>query len=124
MNQGRFNEAAAAYQQALRINANHPGPWNNLGNTLINLGQRNEAIECFKQALRINPNQAEVLNNLANAFIDRTNRSRPSLVIGKPPAMNRKAPTLVTTWEWRFIGKGDLPRRTIFSPNMLYRSRS
>jgi tetratricopeptide (TPR) repeat protein len=62
--QGKIQEAAAHYTQALRINPNYAGAHNNLGNVLAKEGKLEEAASHYRQALRIEPNFAEVHYNL------------------------------------------------------------
>src|SRR5207302_82839 len=61
---GQLADAVNCYRQALRINPNHAGAYNNLGNVLKEQGQLADAVNCYRQALRINPNHADSHYNL------------------------------------------------------------
>ena len=62
--QGKIQEAAAHYTQALRIKPNYAEAHNNLGNFLDKEGKIEEAAAHYTEALRIKPNYAEAHNNL------------------------------------------------------------
>ncbi len=65
---GMFNEAAASYRRALKLNSKYAEAYDNLGNVLKELGQSGEAIECFNKALAIKPASVTTLNNLGSAL--------------------------------------------------------
>jgi len=87
---GRFQEAAAAYSQAVRISAD-PRSYNGLGVALGRLGRAQEAIAAYREAIRLRPDFVEAHMNLAgmlretdpNAAIQHYRRAlqvRPDLV--------------------------------------------
>ena len=53
--QERFEEAAARYREALRIQPDYPRALTNLGLALTELGSLEEAARCFEEALVIQP---------------------------------------------------------------------
>jgi len=55
LEEGRFEDALAFFEQALLQNPNNPDLWNNKGIVLRSLGRYNEAIECFTKSLEIDP---------------------------------------------------------------------
>ena len=66
--QGRLEDAAAAYGDALRA---FPGDWeslNNLGNAQHALGRHDAAVETFRRAIQLRPEAIEIIFNLANAL--------------------------------------------------------
>jgi tetratricopeptide (TPR) repeat protein len=63
--QGKWDEAAACYRQALELRPDHATAHNNLGNVLKEQGKLSEAIDCYRRALRLRPDFAGVHNNLA-----------------------------------------------------------
>ena len=65
---GRLSEATGQYQEALRLQRNHPLAHNNLGAVLIRLGRRQEAIAHYQQALRIHPDYPTARRNLQRAL--------------------------------------------------------
>ena len=62
--QGRFDESAACFQQALRLKPDYPDAHNNLGNILEKQNKLDEAVACYHQALRLRPNYPEAHYNL------------------------------------------------------------
>jgi signal transduction histidine kinase len=52
------------FEQAVKLNPNHPKAWYNMGMCLMNLGEaKEEASRCFEKAIEINPLDAESWNN-------------------------------------------------------------
>jgi len=66
--QGRLDDAAHAYRQAIQINPRFAEAINNLGNVLKDQGDWRAAIDAYRQALRIYPGHAMLLNNLGHAL--------------------------------------------------------
>ncbi len=62
---GRFEEAVARYQEALRIKPNHANAHNNLGKAFENLARFDKAVTEYQSALRLEPDNISALNNLA-----------------------------------------------------------
>jgi tetratricopeptide (TPR) repeat protein len=69
LDQGRFNEAVAAYRQALKISPDYLPVFQPLAFSLVQLGRYPEAIETFKQGLKYDPNNAEIFNNMGFAYV-------------------------------------------------------
>ena len=68
MAERQYEEAIAAYRQALEIEPTATTVRSNIGMCLIELGRLNEAVECFKKILKTHPRNAEVQNNLGMAL--------------------------------------------------------
>lgn len=71
----RFNEAAAAYEQTLKLNDREYSVWGSLGDADYYAGKGSEAkkaydkaLELAHQQLQVNPNDAELLGNLADYY--------------------------------------------------------
>ena len=69
-NIGRNEEAVAACQEAIALNADDFSTHNTLGNAFRELGLIDEAIESFKKALRLRTDVAEIYFNLAKVLKD------------------------------------------------------
>jgi tetratricopeptide (TPR) repeat protein len=69
--QGKYEEAAATYQEAMRRNPREARPHYNLGNLLRDRGRIDEAIACFQQAIALNPRYADAYNNLGRLLVER-----------------------------------------------------
>ena len=61
-------EAINAYKQAIRIDPNHAGAYNNLGIEYAELGFHRNAIENYKQAILIDNNNAGTYQNLGYSY--------------------------------------------------------
>ena len=66
----KFQEAAAAYREAIALDANDPVLHFNFGNVLYQLGQPAAAAEEFRLAMRIDPSYVEAWNNLGNMHLE------------------------------------------------------
>jgi len=66
---GRLQDAAEAYQQAIRIKPDFTEVHFNLGNVYTNLGRYQEAINAYRQAIKIKPDFKDVYYNLGNAYL-------------------------------------------------------
>jgi len=64
----RMERAIRHYRLALRIEPNHAGTYNDLGNVLRRLGRLDEAIACYRKALKIRHDFAQAHNNLGIAL--------------------------------------------------------
>jgi cytochrome c-type biogenesis protein CcmH/NrfG len=71
MGQGKFDEAVAAYRQAISIKPDFAKAYSNLGDALMGQGKFDEAIAAYRQAIGIRPDLAEAHSNLGNAPGDR-----------------------------------------------------
>jgi len=54
--EGKLDDAIAAYNKALEINSNLPWTYHNLGEVQSQLGDYEEAVAAYQQALKLNPN--------------------------------------------------------------------
>jgi tetratricopeptide (TPR) repeat protein len=66
--EGRYEEAAAAYKDILGANPNLAAIHFNLGNCAYNLQRYEEAVASFQEAIRHKPDFFDAYTNLANAF--------------------------------------------------------
>src|SRR5262249_35734033 len=62
--QGKLEEAIAAYRQAIRIKPDFAEAYSNLGNSLSDQGKVDEAIAAYRQAIGIRPDFPEAHSNL------------------------------------------------------------
>ena len=65
--QGKYEEAIADYNEAIRINPESAEAYYNRGTTKDMLGRHEEAIEDYKEASRVNPQFAQAYYNRGNA---------------------------------------------------------
>jgi tetratricopeptide (TPR) repeat protein/post-segregation antitoxin (ccd killing protein) len=66
--QGRFDEAAAWFRDAIRVHPHAPAAHNNLANILSFQGRFADAVASYRTALSLLPNDPATLNNLGNAL--------------------------------------------------------
>lgn len=76
--QGRHEEAIAAFRRGLQLRPDDAPTHNDLGCELVAVGRPQEAIPLLERALRLKPGYPEVHNNLGNAF-SRIGRSDEAL---------------------------------------------
>jgi tetratricopeptide (TPR) repeat protein len=62
--QGAYAEAAALYEQAVKLDSSHAEALNNLGSSLSQLGRFEEAEQCFREAIAEKPNFSNPHANL------------------------------------------------------------
>jgi protein O-GlcNAc transferase len=65
---GRFEQAAAAYQDALRLRPDFAPVHANLGHLFLSMGRTDDALAACRKALQIQPNLAQGQNNLGNVL--------------------------------------------------------
>ncbi len=65
----QLNDALADFDEAIRINPNYAGVYNNRGGVKLLLGETNKAIMDFDEAIRINPEFINAYTNRAQAKI-------------------------------------------------------
>ena len=68
LNEGRPEEAAARFDEALRLQPDFAAAHNSFGIALANLGEMTQAIEQFKEAVSLDPDFSEARRNLALAL--------------------------------------------------------
>ena len=68
LDQGLFQDAVNAYQQALKVKKDYVDAYQPLSYSLAQLNRFPEAAAALKQALEYDPNNAEIYNNLAFAY--------------------------------------------------------
>jgi superkiller protein 3 len=66
--QGRLDEAIAAYQKAVKINTKDALVYGSLGKALDERGKLEEAIAAYQKAIQLNPYFASIHNNLGNGL--------------------------------------------------------
>ncbi|HOI69131.1 MAG TPA: tetratricopeptide repeat protein [Methanothrix sp.] len=69
-NQGEYDEAILAYDEAIRLEPEDAAAWNNKGNALDDLGRYDEAILAYDEAIRLDPEFAVAWYNKGNALRD------------------------------------------------------
>ncbi|HET9980929.1 MAG TPA: tetratricopeptide repeat protein, partial [Ktedonobacterales bacterium] len=68
--QERYEEALAAYEQAIAIIARIPHAWLNKGVTLVRLGRYDEALAAINHALKLDPTDPLAWNNKADILCE------------------------------------------------------
>ena len=66
---GAYQQAAAAYQRVVERDPDDFEAWNNLGNALASLGEADGAIDAFETAIAIRPDVAVLYVNFAKALM-------------------------------------------------------
>ena len=65
---GRLPDAAAQYEEALRLQPDYAPGWHNLGVSWLHLGNLPEAVAAFREELRLTPNNPAAQQALAAAL--------------------------------------------------------
>lgn len=63
-NEGKLQQAADAFLQAIKLNPNYPEAYNNLGVIFKTANSLESAENCFRRAIKLNPKYFEAYNNL------------------------------------------------------------
>jgi CHAT domain-containing protein/Flp pilus assembly protein TadD len=96
-NQGKHEEAIAAYELAIEVNPTLGTAYNNLGNSLRSLERFEDAAEAYRRAIELTPTLVVAYNNLgfvlnqlnrvdeAREVYDRVNQIDPRLVALRDP---------------------------------------
>lgn len=69
LDQGKFSEAVAAYQQALKVKVDYLPVYQPLAYSMVRLGKFSDAAAILKQASQYDANNAEIFNNMAYAYV-------------------------------------------------------
>lgn len=93
--QGQSETAAALVRRAIQGMPTAPGPWNNLGNILVELQRFDEATDAYERCLALDPDFADALNNQASIL-------RKQGLLEKSEALSRRVltrqPNLAQAW--------------------------
>ena len=65
---GRYQEALACIDTALRMNPQNEIAWVNKGNALVRMGRLVDALKCYNSAIKVNPGYEVGWNNKGNAL--------------------------------------------------------
>lgn len=68
--QGKLDQAIAAFDKALEVGPEDARIWTIKGNTLLELGQHEKAIDAYNHVLRTFPDNADTIVNIASALIE------------------------------------------------------
>jgi tetratricopeptide (TPR) repeat protein len=66
----RYDEAEAAYREAIRLDPSDVYAWDNLGDTLEELKRYEEAEAAHREAIRLDPSYVDAWNSLGNLLAD------------------------------------------------------
>lgn len=67
---GQYQQAAAEYLKAVKLNPDFSDAFNNLGNSMNRLGRPREALNCFTSAVQATPNSGPAYTNLGNTLLN------------------------------------------------------
>ena len=68
-NQGKYNEAIKAYDEAIKIDPKYKWAWANKGGALKSSGKYNESIQAYDEALKIDQNYTFAWNSKVDALV-------------------------------------------------------
>jgi len=98
LQQGKFADAAEAFQEAAKNNPKSPGPLNNLGVAQLQAGNRQEAAAAFQEAIRLDPTNTKAHYNLTLTYLAMGDNSKALdeflTVLRLNPDMARQLPLI------------------------------
>ncbi len=81
--QGKLQEAARQFNEAIRIKPDYAEPRNNLGTLHARAGRFDQAREQFAIAIELNPRYAQAFNNLGVALLSQGLAREAALILGQ-----------------------------------------
>jgi tetratricopeptide (TPR) repeat protein/glycosyltransferase involved in cell wall biosynthesis len=104
---GQWEEAIAAYQQALRFKPNYPEAHHNLGSVLRDQGKLAEAVQHYREALVLKPNYAEALHNLGVTLRFQGKFAEAIAQFQQSLALNPNYPEVYNSWGYLLQLQGE-----------------
>ncbi|MEG4054141.1 MULTISPECIES: tetratricopeptide repeat protein [unclassified Microcoleus] len=97
---GRFDEAVAAYKQAIELNPMFSWSYHSLGDVLLKLEQWEEAVAAYKKAVELNPDFSWSYHNLGDALLKLRRWEEAAFAYRCEIALN-------SDFAWSFCNLGD-----------------
>ena len=97
---GRFDEAVAAYKQAVELNPNFSWSYHSLGDVLLKLERWEDAVCAYNQAIELNPDFSWSYHNLGDALLKLRRWEEAA-------AAYKQAVDLNSDFAWSFYNLGD-----------------
>lgn len=123
---GKFDQAAAAYETILKQGVGSPAVYFNLGNSYYRLGKTAPAIIAYERALRLRPSDPDIKHNLALVNLKTTDRIEPLpelFFIEWLRTFSSYVPLYTTIWlfvfAWLILFTSLAALYVLTSPNML-----
>ena len=92
---GHSEAALENIKRAIAVAPDTPGPWNNLGNVLVEMQRFDEATEAYEKCLSLQPDFADALNNLATIYRKRGDHPQSEALCQR---VLRLQPDLAQAW--------------------------
>ena len=96
--QGRLDEAVAAYRRALELKPDFAEAHNNLGGVLRCQGSFEAAVACYRRAVQLRPGYAEAHHNLAIALQDQGKPDEAAAACRRGWSSSRTTRGRTTAW--------------------------
>ncbi|MEG4112181.1 MULTISPECIES: tetratricopeptide repeat protein [unclassified Microcoleus] len=97
---GQFDEAVAAYKQAIELNPNFSWSYHSLGDVLQKLEKWEEAVAAYKKAVELNPDFSWSYHNLGDALLKLQQWEEAAVAYRCEIALN-------SDFAWSFCNLGD-----------------
>lgn len=92
---GYSDAALEQIRRAIAIAPDTPGPWNNLGNVLVEMQRFEEATQAYEKCLALQPDFSDALNNLATIYRKRGEHAQSEALCRRVLAQQ---PELAQAW--------------------------
>jgi tetratricopeptide (TPR) repeat protein len=99
--QGKLEDAIAAYRQAIALDPKYAPAYYNLGIALGQQGKLEEAIAAYRQAIVLDPKFVYAYNNLGNALLDQKKLEDAIATYRQAIALALNMPVPTTVWGMR-----------------------
>lgn len=104
----RYEEAVAAYDQAIALDQGYAEAWSRRGLTLALLGKANESEDSFSQAISLAPEDAEIYYNQAHARNQTGNRAGALASLDRAVSIQPRSRDEAITLHTCLMYQGDL----------------
>jgi Ca-activated chloride channel family protein len=104
---GRYEEAIAAYQQAVKLKKDYAEAFYNMGDAFLRSGEPKKAIEAYKQALRFKPDMAVAYNNLGTAYFSQGEYKKAINAFKEALKLNQKASNTYYNLGAAYVARGE-----------------
>ncbi|HEY3449877.1 MAG TPA: tetratricopeptide repeat protein [Myxococcales bacterium] len=101
MTQGRFGEAAEAFEDAVTLEPTKRMSWQRRARCLLNAGRPNEALEPLRKAVELKPDDPAGVRDLADGLVEAKKDAEAIELLAKATAMDASG----AAKDWKLVGE-------------------